>query len=49
MDRHEGEIATALNLPNLASVTVNLEIFELNFIEGLLARPLESFRPTLIT
>lgn len=49
MDPHEGEVASALDLPNLTSTTNNFEVLEFNFVEGLLTRPLESFRPALIT
>lgn len=49
MDSHEGEVVTALNLPNFTSTTNDFEVLEFSFVECLLTRPLESFRPALIT
>lgn len=39
MDSYEREITTALNLPDLAAATNDVEVFEFSLVEALLARP----------
>ena len=46
---HECEVAAALDLSDLASVAVKVQITTLDFVERLLARPLKSLSPGFVT
>ena len=48
MQTHKREIATALDLANLAAVTVKSQVLEVDFVEGFLAGPFERFRPRVV-
>ena len=48
MKAHECEVAAALDLTNLASVAVEAQIRQLDFVKSFLAGPLERFGPSLV-
>ena len=48
MELKEGEVAAALDLAGLLSVTIQQEILELGLDIVLLTRPLESLSPSLV-
>lgn len=49
MESHECEIAIALDFANLFPIPAKLQILKPNFVVGLLTRPFEGFRPTMVT
>ena len=48
MKPHEGEVAAALDLADFAAVGTEFQVFHLDLIEGLLARPFQGFSPCLV-
>lgn len=49
MQPHESEVAAALDLTNLITVSAKLKVFELDPVISFLARPLKSFGPCSVT
>ena len=49
VEPHKSEVAAAFNLTGLLAVTAEFEIAEFDFVEGLLAGPLERFGPGVVT
>jgi len=47
-DSHKGKVAAALNLA-IFITTAELQVVQASLVEGLLARPFESLRPSLVT
>ena len=48
VESHESEIAIALDLADLLSISTKFEILHFDFIVGLLARPFQCFSPGLV-
>ena len=49
MDSYERQVAMTLDLSNLPSITLKIQIAEINLIVVLLPRPIECFGPCMIS